>query len=237
MDENSHFARAAEHDWFHSIDFGNGRSVKGQRPLSILQQEAELVFKHGVLGNTVLDIGAWDGFFSFEAKRRGASRVLATDHHAWVSETGRFSQTGFHLARQILKVDVEDRHLDLPELRPDTVGSFDTVLFLGVFYHLKNPLLALESIFPLVKQTLVLETHLDALDVDRPAMIFYPGDTLNKDTSNWWGPNPECVKAMLMECGFRNVDFNWHPVHVPKKRGIFSNKNVRPARGIFHAHR
>ena len=69
--------------WFHSHVFPDGEAVRGEKPIEVLRKEADVVFRHGVAGKSVLDIGAWDGWFSFEAERRGASRVLATDHYCW----------------------------------------------------------------------------------------------------------------------------------------------------------
>ena len=70
-------------NWYHSMDLGDGVITKGGASHETFKGIAERVFKHGVEGKSVLDIGAWDGFFSFEAERRGASRVLATDHFCW----------------------------------------------------------------------------------------------------------------------------------------------------------
>src|SRR5215469_11279321 len=69
--------------WFHSHAFPDGEVVAGEKPIGVLEKEAGVVFRHGVAGKSVLDIGAWDGWFSFEAERRGAARVLATDHFCW----------------------------------------------------------------------------------------------------------------------------------------------------------
>ena len=71
--------------WFHSIDFGDGLVSQGGIPLAVLNAQADIYFPHGLEGKTFLDIGCWDGFNSIEAHRRGAARVLATDHFAWTS--------------------------------------------------------------------------------------------------------------------------------------------------------
>jgi tRNA (mo5U34)-methyltransferase len=126
----------------------------------------------------------------------------------------------FEIARARVAPDVEDKIIDVLDLSTESVGRFDVVLFSGVFYHLRHPFLALEQIAGLTIETLVVETHLDALDVSRPAMIFYAGSELNEDNSNWWGPNPECVNAMLHAVGFAHVDFCPNPNH-PINRGIF----------------
>ncbi|MBI3117610.1 MAG: methyltransferase type 11, partial [Candidatus Hydrogenedentes bacterium] len=69
--------------WFHSMDLGSGQVTRGLKPREVLGMEAEIIFRYPLAGKTVLDVGAWDGFFSFEAERRGAARVLATDHFCW----------------------------------------------------------------------------------------------------------------------------------------------------------
>ena len=69
--------------FFHSFELPDGEIINGLTPLAAEQAAAAWTFRHGVQGRTVLDVGAWDGFYAFEAERRGASRVLATDHFCW----------------------------------------------------------------------------------------------------------------------------------------------------------
>lgn len=213
--------QVARFAWFHSIDFGNGVVSKGQIPLEVLQAQAALYFPESLAGKTVLDIGAFDGFNSFEALRRGARRVLATDHFAWAQAQIR---EAFEYARSRLAPQVEVLDIDVPDLTPARVGTFDIVLFAGVLYHLRNPFQALERIAKLTTEILIVETHLDALALDQPAMIFYPGAELNGDPTNWWGPNAACVAAMLRDIGFRSVVHTQHP-------------SCGAGRGIFHASR
>ena len=97
-------------------------------------------------------------------------------------------------------------------LTPERVGTFDVVLFLGVFYHLLDPIAALTQIAALAREVLIVETHTDALETRRPAMIMYPGAELDGDESNWWGPNPACMVALLKQCGFAKVDAAWTEV-------------------------
>ena len=61
------------------------------------------------------------------------------------------------------------------ELSEERVGSFDVVLFLGVFYHLFNPIDGLKRAAKLAREVLIIESHLDLLDLGRPGMVFYPG--------------------------------------------------------------
>jgi hypothetical protein len=83
------------------------------------------------------------------------------------------------------------------------------VLLLGVFYHLLDPIAVLQQIAKLTREVLIVETHTDALGISRPAMIMYPGSELSNDPTNWWGPNPACMVALLKECGFAKVDAAW----------------------------
>jgi tRNA (mo5U34)-methyltransferase len=152
----------------------------------------------------VLDIGAWDGFFSFEAERRGAKRVLATDSFCW-GQGGWGSKAGFDLARQILGSRVEDLVIDPLDLTPERIGTFDLVLCLGVLYHMRHPLLMLERVFSVTSHHLILQTQVDLSALDRPALAFYQGTELNNDPTNWCGPNPAAVVAMLKSVGFKDV--------------------------------
>jgi len=208
--------------WHHQIDFGNGLLSPGNTKIEVLRAQADVYFERSLAGKTVLDVGCWDGFNSFEAHRRGAARVLATDHFAW-SDKCWGKREAFELGRAYLAPAVEVMDIDLAELTLERVGAFDIVLFLGVLYHLRHPFATLEAISKLANSTLIVETHLDALDINRPAMIFYPGAELANDPTNWWGPNIECVKAMLRDVGFLNVRYTRHP--------FYAN------RGIFHARR
>ena len=215
------FDRVAKVQWFHSIDLGNGLVTNGAKPDKVLRQEADIIFKDGVAGLSVLDVGAWNGFFSFEAEKRGAARVLATDWFCW-GGPGWGTKEGFDIAKEALQSQVEEKELDVSEISSNTVGEFDVVLFLGVLYHLRHPLLALEQIARVTKRTLIVETALDAMDQERPMMVFYPEMERDGDPTNWWAPNVACVLGMLGSVGFRNVEYTPHPIG---------------SRGIFFAHR
>jgi len=188
--------------WYHSIDLGHGVRTNGidDTPVRLARLDLPASFA----GKTVLDIGAWDGFFSFEAERRGAARVLATDYYSWHG-TGWGTKAGFELARRTLGSRVEDLSIDVMDLSPERVGTFDVVFFLGVLYHLPHPLLALEKVASVTTELLVLETVVDLVGLSRPAVAFYPDRELNGDPTNWWGPNIAAVHGMLRTSGFRDV--------------------------------
>jgi tRNA (mo5U34)-methyltransferase len=195
-------AKADAIRWYHSIDLGHGVVTKGidDTPFRL----AQLDFPASLEGYTVLDIGAWDGFFTFEAERRGAARVVAADYFSWRGE-GWGTKEGFLLARQALGSKAKDVEIDVMDLSPERVGMFDVVLFLGVLYHLKHPLLALERVASVTRRLLILETVVDMVGIARPAAAFYPGRDLNNDPTNWWGPNPAAVEGMLRSVGFDSV--------------------------------
>ena len=203
-------AEVAALPWWHSINLGQGIITPGKvdtpRQLPLLRLPERLD------GLTVLDIGAWDGFYSFECERRGAARVLATDSYCW-NGSGWGTKRAFELARRALGSKVEDLDIDALELSPERVGRFDLVLFLGVLYHMPNPLLGLERAASVTAGTLIVETHVDLLDVPEPAMRFYPGSELNGDPSNWWGPNPACIADMLRTVGFDMIHLVPRTVH------------------------
>jgi tRNA (mo5U34)-methyltransferase len=216
-------SRVAGLPWHHSIDLGGGLVTPGGKSLSLCTDEAGLIFDRVDLnGRTVLDIGAWNGFFSFDAKRRGAGRVLATDSYCWSHPHIRGRET-FEIARSALGIEVDAREIDAADLSTEEVGEFDVVLYLGVFYHRYDAVEALARVAPLAKQLLIVETHLDNRQLDTPAMTFYPGRELNNDPTNWWGPNEQCVKALLLGHGFTEIEMTAHP--------------AGPTRAIFHAWR
>ena len=188
--------------WFHRIDLGQGIVTPGLD--NTPDKEAQLKLP-SLRGKTVLDIGAWDGYFSFAAERLGASRVLATDSFVWSGATWA-SKAGFDLAHEALGSKVEEKQIDVMDLSPDAVGTFDVVFFLGVLYHLRHPLLALERVASVTGELLVLETVVDMTFTRRPAAAFYPTDELEGDESNWWGPNAPAVVGMLKAVGFSQVD-------------------------------
>lgn len=210
--------------WYHTIDLGHGLVTRGID--NTPERLARVRLPENLSGCSVLDIGAWDGFFSFEAERRQASRVVATDHYAWHGVgwgTGE-GKAAFQLAREALGSRVEDVDLDVMELSPERVGSFDIVLFLGVLYHLPNPLLALERVASVTEDRLILETVVDMVGVTRPAAAFYPDRELNGDPTNWWGPNHAAVEGMLRSVGFARVE-----VITPARSVAY-----RAARAVFH---
>jgi tRNA (mo5U34)-methyltransferase len=193
--------------WFHRIDLGNGVVTPGEDESA--DKLARIRMPERLDGWSVLDIGAWDGFFSFEAERRGAARVVAVDPECWREPAwgahGWWTRQPFDLARSTLGSSVRDVDIDLADLSPESVGEFDLVLFLGLFYHLPDPWLILRRAASVCRRLMIVETHADLQDLRRPAMAFYPGE-VEGDPSNWWGPNAPLLEAMLSHEGFGRVE-------------------------------
>lgn len=216
--------------WWHTIDLGKGIVTPGLDPTPARLPEIRL--PEDLAGLSVLDVGAWDGFFSFEAERRGAKRVLATDSFCW-GQGGWGTKAGFELARRALRSKVEDSDIDPLELSPEKIGTFDVVLCLGVLYHMRHPLLALERVASVTRGRLILQTQVDLAGLTRPAIAFYQGSELHNDPTNWCGPNPAAVVAMLRTVGFGHVEVvsQWFAEDVSLAR-----MNGAPVRGHITVH-
>jgi tRNA (mo5U34)-methyltransferase len=189
-------------DWVHTIDLGDGLVTPGAWPPSRLISRAldEIDFR----GRKVLDVGCWDGLWSFEAEKRGAADVYATD---CISQRPHGEQPTFALARRILDSRVR-YYSDLSVYHLDRLGvaDFDVVLFCGVYYHLKNPLLALAGLRHVMKPggLLVIEGEVvnDYRNID--ARFFYR-ESYRGDRSTWWIPTSACLRQWV-ECSSFEVE-------------------------------
>lgn len=188
--------------WWHTMELPGDIVTKGHhRPADFLP----MLQLPDLTGKTVLDVGTWDGFFAFEAERRGASRVIAADSHVW--EAG--FKDGFDFAHRQLNSNVEAVFADpmfLEAELPLDSFPFDVVLCLGVLYHMRHPFKLIENLYDITKGLLILETHIDCEDVNRPMIAFYPDRELGNDPTNWCGPNVLAVLGMLKAVGFETVN-------------------------------
>jgi tRNA (mo5U34)-methyltransferase len=219
--------------WYHSIALGDGVVTPGNPP------DGQMLARGipDVRGKKVLDIGAWDGYWSFLAERRGAARVVAMDHYAWsVDFAARLEyweacenkgetpdhrldftefwrpetlpgRAGFDLARRTLGSLVEPVVADFMTVDPSEVGQFDVVLFLGVLYHLREPLTALERVLGLTRGVAVIETEAIAvLGLPHASLVeFHDGGGLRGDYTNWFVPTETALHAMCRAAGFKRV--------------------------------
>lgn len=194
--------------WYHTIGLPDGTVTDGvNASADTLKQLDALGLPLDCRDLDVLDIGCRDGFFSFEMERRGANVVAIDYMHP--------QHTGFPVAARALRSQVPFRIANVYELEPETYGSFDVVLFLGVLYHLRNPLLALDRIRSVCKSgaKLFVESEVasskDIADSAAPAWQFFPGTSHNDDASNMWAPNEPGLRAVLEEAEFEVRDLQF----------------------------
>ena len=189
-------------------------------------------------GRTVLDIGTYDGFYAFEAERRGAARVVALDHYMWsfdvadvygywqrcrdqgvvprpyheVPELWRPDELpgrrGFDTAHELLDSRVEAVVGDFMTIDLNALGTFDVVLYLGVLYHMEDPVHALRRVADVTGEQAIVET--EAIHVGEypgpPLWEFFPTNELNHDVSNWWAPNLPALLGLCSTAGFRDAE-------------------------------
>src|SRR5215813_202394 len=199
--------RISQIKWFHCINFGNGVVAPGTDNSS--EKLKQLRFPENLFGKSFLDIGAWDGFFSFEAEKRGATRVLATDRFVWDGNVPGHSKAGFTTARELLQSKIEDLRIDPFDISPENVGTYDVVLLSGVIYHVKNPWLLIERAAAVTRELLIIETVTDLNWMRRPGVALFTQGKLVGDNTNWCAPNIPALKIMLQDVGFNSVEVVW----------------------------
>ena len=226
--------------WFHSIDLGHGVITPGRKGggFDYMKRELDALRLPDLEGKSVLDIGAWDGFYSFEAERRGASRVVALDDYAWSVDFGADTtapaglppradvperyrhvphmwaperlpgKVGFDVAHEALGSEVEAVMANFMEMDLDALGTFDVVLYLGVLYHMEDPLRALRRVAAATRELAVVETAgvlADGLE-EHALCEFFESDELEEDPSNWWAPNAMGLAGLCRAAGFGRVE-------------------------------
>jgi tRNA (mo5U34)-methyltransferase len=209
--------------WFHNIELAGVQTAPshflGDYP-TLHWRTFENAVPWDLRGRSVLDIGCNAGFFSIQMKQRGAERVVGIDSDARYLAQARF-------AADVMHVDIEFKQMTVYEVA--RLGErFDLVLFMGVLYHLRHPLLALDLLHEHVVGDLLLfqtmqrgssEAGPVAADYpfsetavfDRPDFprLHFVEKKYAGDPTNWWVPNRACSEAMLRSAGFEVVA---HPV-------------------------
>ena len=247
--------------WCHSIDLGFSVMTPGIKTPESQATELRSLHLPDLRGKSVLDIGAWDGLYSFLAEERGAARVVACDWYVWaldreakdrykaecraagvppqgfdrVPELWRHDdlpgKRGFDLARAARNSRVEPLVANYMTLNAADVGRFDVVLYLGVLYHMEDPLAALRRVRELTGGTAVIETEAIVIGgFERTAMseFFPPEAKLSDDPTNFWAPNAPCLVALCRTAGFSHVDVLTPPPAVASGR-------LRRYRLVVHA--
>ncbi len=187
--------------WYHQIELAPGIVTPGVNDsLTVLRKLEALGLPDDCSGLRVLDIGCRDGFFSFAMEARGAD-VIGVDY-------APSSTTGFDVAARVLDSKVTYIVENVYDLDPKKYGRFDAVFFLGVLYHLRNPLLALDRIRQMLNPggLLFVECQLSTDEcvnsLDLPIWQFYPRATLNNDETNKWAPNLPGLILVIEEAEF-----------------------------------
>jgi tRNA (mo5U34)-methyltransferase len=198
-DDARQFLRESDCFWHQRFRLGGDVYTPGQNDMDALIRDAH--FPDDLAGKSVLDIGTANGAVAFEAERRGASRVVATD-------LGSQSFFGVDGLRDFLQSNVEFREVSVYELTSAFDEQFDVVVFWGVLYHLRHPLLALDNVRALTRELLLLETAVADHELDAgvralPLARFYRGGELSADSSNWFTPT---IAAVLDWCASTGLD-------------------------------
>ncbi len=243
--------------WYHTIDLGHGVVTKGHSVMAEMLTDAHLP---DLRGRSVLDIGAWDGYYSFLAERRGASRVVALDHYAWGVDIDARSQywndclargelpdqsrdtsdfwrpdlpgrRGFDLAHRVFGSRVEPVVADFTSMDLSTLGSFDVVFYLGVLYHMKEPLTCVERVRAVTKEVAVIETVAAQVpgNAGRSLLELHGGGELNADFGNWYVPTVEALGALARASGFATVDVLRGPPPVRARGRIARRLHLVPS--------
>jgi tRNA (mo5U34)-methyltransferase len=224
--------------WFHNIDLNGVKTAPdhflGDYPNVKYQMFANAI-PRDLTGKTVLDIGCNAGFYSIEMKKRGAARVLGIDSDEVYLEQARY-------AAKVLEAEIEFRNMSVYDV--GSLGEkFDVVIFMGVFYHLRHPLLALDILYDtVVKDLLIFQSmqrgsdQVDQVQSDYdfwnmeifkdpkfPQMYFIE-DRYSNDPTNWWIPNRAGMEAMLRSAGFDIIEHPELEVYICRRGSTLDNQ-------------
>lgn len=231
--------------WFHNLNLLGVNTAPmhflGDYPAVKWRRFSDSI-PHDLVGRSVLDIGCNAGFYSMEMKRRGATRVLGVDAQESYLAQARF-------AAEVSGLDIEFRRMSVFDVGA-LEETFDIVLFLGVLYHLRHPLLALDLIYEHVaRDTLVFQSMLRGsvgIEPLRENYDFWTTDLFEResfpklhfvehkfadDWTNWWIPNSACAEAMLRSAGFAITEHPEAEVYICRRAARpYPSGAVYPAR-------
>jgi len=194
--------------WYHHFKFNNIETVPTKTSLEYQMWCAQGI-PLNLNGKSVLDIGAFDGFYSFLCEHRGANRVLAIDNETHDDIKSRpqdktlYGSKSFEISKKLLNSNVEYKKMNVYDIK-NLNENFDLILMFGVYYHLENVILALQNIFPKVSDALYLSGHI--LETNEPLLYYY--DTSTFDPNGWSKiiASSQCLINMGKTIGFKNVE-------------------------------
>lgn len=184
--------------WFHTIDL-NGTITPGKKD-TIKEKDLWELKPEWFKDQRVLDVGAWDGFYSFYAESCEAKDVLAIDSFVW--NKINIGKKGFDFCHNILNSKVRSQICKVKDISKE-LGVFDRVIFCGVFYHLRDPFSGLINATSVldIGGEIILESYREQ-DEDPAYMKFFGKEILSGDKSNFWSPNTNCLLEMFDMLGF-----------------------------------
>lgn len=234
--------------WYHRFELRPGLTTPGNSDFPAVAVADFMGIPKDLKGSRALDIGAWDGPLSFELERRGAE-VIALD----IQDPKR---VGFEVARRVLGSGVPHVQASVYELSQLDLGLFDHIVFKGVYYHLKYPIMAFEQIANALKTggrvyfegegalNYVEDLNGQQVEVDLKALanlrvpicFSYPNHF--KGASNWFIPNAACMEAWLSACGLKLISMNtWEtdtPPHGSQRLIGIAEKHVEKVQELEH---
>jgi tRNA (mo5U34)-methyltransferase len=228
--------------WYHRIELPNGILTPGWAPYDASAYGVPASLE----GKRVLDVGAWDGYWTFEALKRGAREVVAiddfSDYLGRLENKDRRAWENFDLCRDALGYTADTcRRIDMSvyDVSEQALGRFDVIFFFGTLYHLRHPLLALDRLAAICDDEIYVESAI--LDDFSPyqggmghgypggqmVMEFYPTTEYGNNPTNWWVPTLQTMAHMVRASGFTNVKY-WKLLDNPPKlsrcRGFVAGK-------------
>src|SRR5215469_6621692 len=196
---------AEEPYWFHRMELPGGVVTPGWSDPKI-DKLPHFGLPQNMTGMRVLDIGNAEGFFSFEAERRGAAEIIGIENYPPMARK-------FEICRAAQGSRARTYMASVYDLNPGSFGTFDLVMFFGVLYHLRHPILALQKIALVCTGTILMQTATCAETSDKPMAEFHPfgiesgpPEKREKDPTCFWFPNFACCGAMLQHVGFQDVE-------------------------------
>lgn len=224
-------------DWFHQFRFNDGALITPGRDPSAKKLH-HLCLSSSLNGLSVIDIGAYEGYFSFACEARGATRVVACDNFVW-DWPDSSALPNFNAVHTAVGSHVERLNCPVERLHEMITEQFDITLFLGVLYHAPNMIQYLDNVFRVTRHCCVLESFVDNLhEAQARATIYRPAE-VNNDASTWWACNLEALEIMLTRVGFKNIvfmnlwDVNTRDQH--EGRSIYSQ--IKTGRVVLHAYK